>query len=154
MDKIQVTMTVEQARAVSKALDVYTRLCIGQVDVVASLFVEGVIPVSAHPIGEPRGVATLDQVEAVIRHVTSIKEVIGFGRCCNLGIGHPHVQIAGRRAYEVNKVLAQVLAEARNPSPPFRGVDYEGLIVRYTDDPAPEASLVAGDKPAEQEENW
>lgn len=48
---------------------------------------------------------------------------------------------AGRRyvAQPVAKVLAQAIAMQSNPDPEFRGVDYGGLTVRYTQDPAPSA---------------
>jgi hypothetical protein len=49
--------------------------------------------------------------------------------------------MAGRRAYEVSRVLDKVLAEYREPNPSFRGVDYDGLRMRYTQDAMPEVVL-------------
>lgn len=133
--------TIEQARAVRGALDTYMRLAIGQLDVVTELVRSGIIPVGGKQGG--RVLASLEQIERVEALVNEIKAVLGYQRNGSNGIGNPHVDPSGHRAYEAMKVLAQAIAIEHNPNPGFRGVDYDGLIVRYTQDPAPSAS--AGD---------
>lgn len=56
-------------------------------------------------------------------------------------IGH-HATKNANRCYEIMKVVQKAVAEDRNPNPSFKGVDYDGLTVRYTDDPVPEAAIV------------
>lgn len=139
-EKIQITITVDQAIAMNEALDVYTRLCLGQLEVIREVVANGTIPIRT-PDSAERGMATAHQLDDVETHLRAIKGVLDFPWSGSLGIGHPHVLTDGKRAYEIHKVLAKLLAEYRNPDPKFRGVDYDGLSVRYTQDPAPEAFM-------------
>lgn len=153
--RITLTLTPEQAQAVCEALDTYTRLTIGQLEVVSGLVRFGVIPQGHAGTREreqgqdnPRELAsaqTCDQVEELLG---SAKAALGYYRNGNNGIGHPHVHITGLRAYEALKALSQAVAIQRDPKPKFRGVNYDGLLVRYTQDPAPVAAAHAGSSPA------
>lgn len=155
--RITLTLTPEQARAVCEALDTYTRLAIGQIDVVAGLVRFGVIPqgqAGAHGHGrghegdntrELADAQTCDQVEELLN---SVKTTLGYSRNGSNGIGHPHVHISGLRAYEAFKVLSRAVAMQQDPEPKFRGVNYDGLLVRYTQDPAPTAASASAAAPA------
>ena len=70
-----------------------------------------------------------------------IKSSLRFQQNGSNGIGHPHVAPSTHRAWDVRKVLEKALAEHRNPNPTFRGVNYDGLIVRYTQDPEPTVEI-------------
>lgn len=153
--RITLTLTPEQAQAVCEALDTYTRLAIGQLEVVSGLVRFGVIPQGHAGTREreqgqdnPRELAsaqTCDQVEELLG---SAKAALGYYRNGSNGIGHPHVHITGLRAYEALKALSQAVAIQRDPEPKFRGVNYDGLLVRYTQDPAPVAAAHLGASPA------
>ncbi len=130
-----------QARAVKDALDTYTRLAIGQIDVVTQLVRFGAIPVGGKQ-GE-RQVASVEQIERVEALVNEIKAVLGYSVGGSNGIGHRHVDASGHRAYEAMKALAKAIAIEANPNPGFRGVDYDGITVRYTADPEPVATAAA-----------
>lgn len=135
---LQVTLpTIEQARAVKDALDVYARLAIGQLDVITGLVRDGTIPIGGRMGSGQRIEATIEQIEQVEELVNQIKAVLAYPRNGSNGIGNPHVHPSGHRAYEVMKAVARAIAIETNPNPSFRGVDYDGLTVRYTQDPAP-----------------
>ncbi len=85
---------------------------------------------------------TPDQMDEFSELTQKLRDFMGHEYGSSFGVGHPRVSITAHRCYEAYKVLAQALAEARDPSPTgFKGVDYDGLIVRYTQDPAPTAEV-------------
>ena len=142
MENVQLTVTVPQAQAMAKALDLFARLSIGQVGMIAEMVAMQEIPMYA-PNGAPGRNATpevCDTVRAGIEEVLRTLGYSGFGH--SLGVGNEHVPVAGHRAYEISRVLEKVLAEHRDPNPKFRGVNYDGLSLRYTNDPAPVALVV------------
>jgi len=57
------------------------------------------------------------------------------------GIGHAHAGKSVHRTYEIYKV--PTVASHRDPDPQFKLVDCDGLLVRYTNDPEPAATIVA-----------
>lgn len=142
-DKVALEVTLEQAAAISKALDLYTRIGMGQLEEVALLASMGLVPVRT-AAGSPRQVASPDQCEQLRELMDQAKCILGFARTAHAGIGNPNIDITVARAYEVGKVLSKALAEHRNPAPTFRGVDYDGLGPRYTTDLAPVALVVLG----------
>lgn len=147
MSKVILEITVEQANALVCALDAYSRLCIGQLDAVTELVNDGTIPLRAN-IAADRCLANRHAVDAVREHIDVAKEYLGYSRNGSNGIGHPHVHITGHRAWEMRKVVERVMALHRDPNPSFRGVNYDGLLVRYTQDPAPVARVVPSETPA------
>lgn len=141
MEKVILTLTPEQAVAVRDALDLYSRICIGQIEEIGQLVRFGTIPMR-NPADMPREMADADRCDEIVRLLNDAKAILGYPISGSNGIGHPHVDASGHRAYEIKKVLAKALAEHRDPAPQFRGVDYDGLTVRYTQDPAPVAEVV------------
>lgn len=140
---VHLTVTTEQAAALVSALDLFVRMGLGQLEEVASLVRFGVIaPRLAE--GAPRGQASAEACERIEALAHAMKAELGHPRNSSFGIGHPHVPLEGARAYEVMKVVERALAVHRDPEPKFRGVNYDGLLVRYTADPAPEAEVTAG----------
>lgn len=128
---------IEQARAVSCALDTYVRLALGQIEEITELVRIGTIPVGGQQ-GE-RVLASLEQIEQVEALANEIKAVLGYSREGSNSIGNLHVDTSAHRAYEVMKVLDKAIAIQQDPTPKFRGVNYDGLTVRYTKDPEPTA---------------
>lgn len=143
MDKVTITLSVGQAYATRDALDLYSRVCIGQIEELAWLIRCGVVtPVSDADTSRKATATEIERVEALLY---AVKASLGYPRHGSHGVGHPHVHVSGHRAYEVKKVLAKALAEHANPQPGFRGVDYDGLLVRYTQDAAPAAAVQGAD---------
>jgi len=143
-ERITLNVTLDQARAVVDALDLMTRVGLGQLSAVAELVRMDVLPAfrmngssDAHP---ERRVATIDQCDEIEELMVQAKTVLGFPRNASHGVGHPDNHVSVHRAYEVMKVLQKVLHEASNGwEGSTRG---DGLMVRYTDDPEPEAEIV------------
>lgn len=138
MQNIQLTLTPEQARVVQDALDVYTRITLGQFEKLTELMRSGVVSRAGTP-DTPRALPTIENIEFCEALLKQVKSELGFPSNGSHGIGHAHVHLSGARAYEVHKVLARTLAEMTNPNPSFKGVNYDGLLVRYTQDPEPVA---------------
>ena len=105
--RVHFDLTVDQAAAVDLALDAYTRLCIGQIEEVASLVRQGVIPL-AREGREDRATASCAVADEVDALMNQAKALLGYPSNGSNGIGHQHVHISGRRAYEAHKVLASV----------------------------------------------
>ena len=142
--RVHFDLTVDQAAAVDLALDAYTRLCIGQLEEVASLIRQGVIPLAREGRDDrtTASCAVADEVEALMNQA---KALLGYPSNGSNGIGHQHVHISGRRAYEAHKVLAKELAHHRDSEPSiWKGVAYDGLGPRYTQDPAPRVGIQDG----------
>lgn len=131
--RVTIVLTVGQAYALRDALDAYSRLCMGQLEEIAGLVRQGVIPART---ANPADVA--DHTESLMKQA---KSLLGHPSSGSYGIGNPNVSLSGRRAYELQKTVDKVLAIHRDPAPGIRGVNYDGLTVRYTDDPAPACVL-------------
>lgn len=134
-ERVHIELTLDQARAMSAALDAYTRLAIGQMGAISNLASFGLIP-SAN--GESATIEQLRDLEVVMDQAS---RALGFSPNSSLGIFNEKVSLAGKRSYEVMKVLDKVLAEHQYPAPSFRGVNYDGLSVRATSDPLPVAKI-------------
>lgn len=137
MPQVTLTLDIEQARAIARALDCYSRLCIGQLQEIPDMCRTGEIPVSSKTA--ERIAADADLCEDIDRAVTRIKASLGFSAGSSLGIGNPHVCKTAQHAWEAKKALDKAVSEFVEPNPSFRGVNYDGLILRYTDSPAPVA---------------
>jgi hypothetical protein len=143
---VVLTLTLEQSYVVAKALDVYTRLCIGQLDIIPELIRDATIPLK-EDIEKPRKEAPMDVIDTVDIYINMIKEKLGYPSNGSNGIGHKHVDKSGHRAWEIKKTLSKALANYRDPNPSMRGVDYDGVIVRYTNDDLPVAEVKAPPSP-------
>lgn len=139
--RILFTLTPDQALALRDALEFYARISMGQLQVLSEKVREGIIPVRRES-SEPRALASPESCEAIDDLMFQVKQVLGYPGAGSMSIGHQHVHVSGHRAWEMYKVIAQALALRADPNPPFRGVHYDGLSLRYTRDPAPVASVL------------
>jgi hypothetical protein len=142
--RFQLTLTEGQCQALIQALDLYSRVGVGQIERVGELANEGVIPCfTANTQRQERKTADHDQVQDLDELLYQAKTVLGYPRNGSHGIGHRDNDVTVSRSYEIKKVLEKVLAETRDPNPKHYGVDRHGLMVRYTNDPAPEVEVMA-----------
>ena len=137
---VRLDLTLAQAAAMSLALECYARLGIGQFEEIANLVSMGTVPCFTKAAG-PRQSASLEQAERIGSLAGAIKHELGYPPNGSHGIGHANNHITVKRAWEIRKVVDKVLAEHRDPNPEFRGVNYDGLVVRYTEDSAPLAAI-------------
>jgi hypothetical protein len=140
--KVTIELTPEQAYAVRDALDLYTRICLGQFEEIAHLARSEVIP-QGLPSTTERQALKAQALERLEQLMAIAKGIVGHPPNGSFGIGHRHVHKSGHRAYEIKKALSRELAMFRDPNPEFKGVDYDGLFVRYTDDLAPTVTVKA-----------
>jgi hypothetical protein len=146
-DTVTLTLTIDQARSVKSALDMYVRLNMGQFQVIAEAFATGDMKVSDH--SEPNGSRTADSdtLGDIRRACDDLRLLANHCNGGSFGLGNRGVSVKTHRSYEVYKVLAQALAVHNDPTPVFRHVDYDGLGTRYADGPAPSCSIAVTIKP-------
>lgn len=133
MTTTTLTCSVEQLQVINKALDLYSRLCQGQLGEIEYMVRVGDI--------KPKNGYVVDQDD--FREVCEkANRLLGFDGGSYHGITSEHLPINALRAYELHKVIAKALAEHRNPKPDMRSVDYDGLWRRFTDDEEPVVLMV------------
>jgi len=137
--KINLELTVEQARSVSLWLELLTRIGLGQFEFVEELLRDGTVPVKGES-QSPRGEASLEQCDMLKALLNQVKVTLGYSPNGNHGIVHLHNHINATRAYETNKVRQQAVAPATHSSEGT--VLRDGLTVRYTQDPVAKATLI------------
>lgn len=141
---VQLTLTEAQAQAVTTALDFYMGIGMGQIEEVAELMRNDTLP-KFRPnllVGERQPVPpdTLAEIEV---YLNDIKALLGYPSNSHHGIGHPDNHPSVTRSYEIMKAMRKTLAVARDPSPTYHTVDYDGVTVRYTNDPAPACRILS-----------
>ncbi|MBU2765843.1 hypothetical protein HAP94_06450 [Acidithiobacillus ferrivorans] len=141
--KVHLTLTIPQAHAMAEALEIYVRLGLGRVLMVAEMVADGSIPIKSRSLKIPK----MDAIHNVTALCDEIRRELGFQHGESYGVGSRAVSDKAHRAYEIEKVVKKALALHDNPNPTFRGVDYDGLSIRYTDDPAPECVITEGALP-------
>lgn len=133
---VTLQMTPAHAQAVIAATDLLSRLMMGQFEEIGNLARQGVIQrrmFDSRPADLNTG--ELDRLDTALME---IKKIFGHPRGGSFGIG-ANIRPAGNLAYEVQKIVEQALAVDRGVG--FPNVASDGLIVRYSDLPAPTASV-------------
>lgn len=134
----QRTLSLKESYSLSNALDFISRMGIGQIDRISDLArMEGAACLKNGKL-EPASPDEWSTLESITDHVSRF---MGYPRGGSYGIGHTYVSQVAHRAWEIKKVIDLALAMNRDKSPSFRTVDYDGLMLRYTKDPAPEAEI-------------
>lgn len=136
--QITITMNLEQAEAVSAALDLYTRIGLGDLSEIADLARMGKLNMRKHDGHRPVDIESIENMEELL---LSAKALLGHPRNGSFGIGHQGVDIDARRAYEMKKSLDKALWSHKRPGDNST-VHSTGLTVRYTQDPAPTAQVL------------
>lgn len=136
MKTVTLTMTLEQAEAACKGLDLLARISMGQMNIVAELARFGALRARDGERPEGRDLS-LDELDRVEQLCEAIKREMGLSRGESFGIGSRAVSTDAHRAYEVLCVLRQAVAHERSPG--RQSVWHDGLRLRYTQDPAPSA---------------
>lgn len=131
--RVSMSVSLSLARSLARALDLFSRAAMGQV----RAFIEPIR--DAHLDDVQRHLALIKHFEARLRRIS---ELLGFPHGSFYAIGNPRVHVDGLRAHEIFKVVQRALAIERNPHPSFPSVDYDGLSLRYTSDPAPVAETL------------
>lgn len=151
------TITPYHAKNLVQALEAHTRLGIGQLQYVEELMRENVIPLGPNYQAPPRirdaheraewsvaedqarsqGDLPFEVWDAAARLFNEVKTLTGYHPHSSWGIGAKKVDKAVGVGYEVEKVLKRELALLRDPNPSFRGVDYDGVGPRYSEEVLP-----------------
>jgi hypothetical protein len=137
--KVELTLTEDQLRALSKSLYTFSTLATGRLEVVGELVQEKYIAMGdEYPVGSRPGRA----LESALKDA---KAIIGHPQDGNAGIASERVSIEGRRAYELLKVLSREFAVMHNPNPDLsmRSRDYDGLMESITGDKPPKVSITS-----------
>lgn len=136
--EVVVKMSTEQAKVICDALDLYNRITLGQFEELESLIRHCLICKAGNlNDAEDKQYPNFDEMDEIREKIFEIKHIMGFPQYGSFGIGNPKLHSSNARSYEMMKTIQKVLAEHRNPNPEFRTVDYDGVIVRYTQDTLP-----------------
>ncbi len=139
MPKLNLAIELPQAESVVDALDVFTRLSLGQFEIVGEMIRRGRIKVRLDD--NSARVATPAEADRADELLKELKRLLGHSANQSFGVGHSGVGTAAHRCYEIEKVIEHELAMFRDPNPSFRTVNYDGLMLRFTDDPEPKAHV-------------
>lgn len=138
-DTVRLEMTTEQATAVTAALDLANRIALGQIGEIAVLAQTGqLFARDDHAPGGSRA-PTSDEIEDIRIKCIEIARILGH-RGGSFGVGSSGITVEARRGYEVMKAIQKAVAD--HVAPGGRTVRHDGVTVRYTQDPAPTASIV------------
>lgn len=144
--RIRLDLTLEQAEALCKANETHLRLSIGQVEYLAELVRFGGIPKFSLGDSSERREASAEECERIEALMHEVKRCLGYPKTGSHGVGHRHVDKEAHRAYEIIKVTQKALLEASKDEVPVsrqrHSVWSDGLLVRYTSDPAPVAVII------------
>lgn len=139
-----------QAKVLTEALDLYVRVRIGQLGAVTQMARSGQIPYGNVTLAKEFS-REMDALQTVEDCINGAKQALGHPSNGNHGIGHKDVADDTKRAYELMKTLDKVIAQTRDPNPSMRGVNYDGVLVRYTQDELP---VVTADNALVASENF
>lgn len=140
---VTITTDIAMARIATWALDFYNRMCLGQVEELGHLVRQNLVPMFSEDPSTPVAMPSFDMSDSINDVLNEVKRTLGYPTNGSMGIGHPHMHMSGLRAYELQKVIQKALAYDREEHPAFRTVDYDGIIVKYTQDPDPTATITA-----------
>ena len=110
---------------------------------VAEMVADGSIPIKSESVKIPE----MDAIHNIAALCNEIRRELGFQPGESYGVGNRAVSDKAHRAYEIEKVVKKALAMHDDPNPTMRGVYYDGLTVRYMDDPAPVCVIEEGATP-------
>lgn len=142
--EVVLRMSLEHAKAMALGAEILTRLGLGQMTYVRELVQDGTIPPFEVDSAKPLPFATREQIDEIDDLLRGVKARLGVPFNGSRSIGHRHNHTSVHHAYEALQVLNQALAQHRDPEPTFRGHEYDGLMMRYTQSPAPSAEVVDG----------
>lgn len=140
------TISMSEAYALAEILDEYSRLGIGQVDTLADMVRMDSLYELKNGQLLPSPIESSQEAQEIILRV---ERILGYPYGASYGISHEFIHIDALRSWEVKKILDQAIANHRNPNPEFRGVNYDGLFMRYTQDPMPEVKISGSEDAAE-----
>lgn len=136
MTKFVITVDENQAKTISQALDFYTRICLGQFEEIEYMLRMKRIPLGSE-IKDNSFESQMMVAESVGHTLRFAKELLGHSSGGSWGIFSEEVPVSAKRCYEIQKVIDKAVAISHNPDPEFKGVNYDGLWTRLTDDPTP-----------------
>lgn len=139
---IALELNQQQADAVSAALELYTRLGLGQWDQIPELLRSGVVPQFSSTGEGERTVASDVKAASVGRLAEAIKLELGYPTQGSHGIGHPHNHQNVTRVWEAKRTLDRALAMLRGPNVRYGRIEGDSLDRRGTFDPPPVARIV------------
>ena len=124
-ERVILEMTLAQAQAITQALDTYSRLGIGQLQIIEELIMENRIPFSSDIDGLDFD-EKLARRDTIRRMLGDIKQLLGFSSGASLSILNPQVEKSVKLSWPVKKEIDQKLAFHHDPNPQFKGVNYDG----------------------------
>jgi hypothetical protein len=139
MKTVSIIVSPGHAASVVRALDLFSRVMLGQFNILAELFrSEDLVGRDPLTLTGGRRLTAEEQDRAELL-CDELKRLMGFERGASFSIGSNAVSPHAHRAYEVLCVLQKALAVERDPS--GTSVHHQGLRIRYTSDPEPMVAI-------------
>lgn len=136
---VTLTLSIDQANAVSTALDLFSRIGMGDIQEVANLARHGLLSKRTSDSHCPVDIDTIERIDELLN---SVKELLGHSRNSSFGIAAQGVPLIARRAWEVKKVIEKAVWDHCYPGDRST-VFSDGLSFRLTQDTPPSAILAA-----------
>jgi hypothetical protein len=137
MHKVSITdLTLEQAKVITQALDLYNRITLGQFEELTYMVQRGTIP-----LGPDVTNLDLDSRDQLCSLIKIYKRLCGYQSSSSYGLGNQQLPKANAISYELLASLLKPIAEHENPNPNFKSYHYDGLMFRYTQDSLPEIKV-------------
>lgn len=133
--RLQITVSPQQAHLIQKAMDLYTRMGIGQMEAVAEA------------INETNGTDCYPFAvyNPVREKLIEIKEsILHQPRNGNKGITHPDVAAAVKTVYDILKSIQKGIATAEDHG--SHSVWHDGDILHLGTEPTPEVNIIRGEE--------
>lgn len=134
--RVIIDASVEQAQALSKLLDLATRIHLGQFGEIEMVAREQELLVRADATSSKGRPATADELEDAEALLIRLKGIFGHHANGSYGIGAEGVSILAKRGYEMKKTIDKALHGHLTPD--LRHVvTSSGVTARYTPDALP-----------------
>lgn len=127
--KIQMVVSPEQAHVLQGALELYTRLGLGQFEYVGEV-------ISSGHVTPKDDILNTDCLDEINEHLIQIKELMGHSFSSSYGVSSKQVSKHAKSSYEINKLLGNALAEIEGTG--VGGIRSGRLGFRVTDDELPQ----------------
>ena len=124
--KITIVLSERQAAILVAALDLYSRVHIGQLEEVQNVLREA--------YWTEAGGEKLDHLAHLLEAAKSV--LWGFSRGGSFGIHHPKVPDRARQAFDIKQALRNTIARAKNPAGGI-GVSYDPPHATSLEEPMP-----------------
>lgn len=135
--RVRIVLTGEKSYRLTSALELYSRVGIGQLEFVGECVRDGSVCTSIGKISDRYAGDQFTVGHRVEDTLRGFKPVIGHPASGSWGISADIVSDDVKLAWETYKEIEKARSYYREPNPKFKGVNYDGNPFQYTREPLP-----------------